>query len=184
MNYYRLHDKNSAYPDRWYLGSPLTTAGEELDARMFAVGQPVVNPGVLRLPITRQGAAQEFTMADFDMPVLAMSFVDHLWRVARGDFQAWPVVIDGESTAYSIINVVRVVDALDESRSAVARWPADAPLADLAGTYLTVSDIHIDPSRVRGEQMFRLDGWLSALIVSERVGAVLADASGAVLERV
>src|SRR4051812_21186288 len=24
MNYYRLHDKNSAYPDRWYLASPLT----------------------------------------------------------------------------------------------------------------------------------------------------------------
>lgn len=183
MNYYRLHDKNSAYPDRWYLGSPLTSDGEELDARIFTVGRSVPDPGALRLPIIRPGAAQEFTMADFDMPVLATSFFEHLRLVAPDDFQALPVAIEGQSGDYSIINVLRVVDALDESRSTVVRWRADAPL-DLAGTYLTVTDIHIDPSRVAAQQMFRLDGWISALIVSERVGAVLADATGAVLERV
>jgi hypothetical protein len=35
MNYYRLHDKNSAYTDGWYLGSPVTTQGQVLDAQKF-----------------------------------------------------------------------------------------------------------------------------------------------------
>ena len=184
MNYYRLHDKNSEYPDRWYLGSPVTAGGDEVDAQTFLAGQPVGNLGPLRLPITRSGAHQEFTMADFDMPVLATSFVEELQRVAPGDFQAIPVTIEGEERGYSIINVLRLIRCLDESRSTVVRWPVNVAVPDLAGTYLTVSDIHIDPAKVGAAQIFRIDGWVAALIVSETVGAVLADATGVVLERV
>jgi hypothetical protein len=184
MNYYRLHDKNSAYLDRWYLGSPVTTNGEELDAQMCLAGQVAGNLGPLRLPITRPGSHQEFTMADFDMPVLATSFVEELQRVAPGDFQAIPVAIDEEEGEYSIINVLRRIRCLDESRSTVVRWPFNPSVPDLAGTYLTVSDIHIDSAKVGSAQMFRIDGWVAALIVSEPVGAVLADATGVVLERV
>lgn len=184
MNYYRLHDKNSAYPDRWYLGSPVTADGHELDAQMFLAGEPVGNLGPLRLPITRPGAHQEFTMAAFEMPVLATSFIDEVQRVAPGDFQTIPVTIDGERRDYSIINVVRRIKCLDESRSTIVRWPVDAAVPDLAGTYLTLSDIQIDPAKVGSAQMFRIEGWVAALIVSEPVGAVLADATGVVLERV
>ncbi|HEY2854065.1 MAG TPA: hypothetical protein VGJ18_14515 [Gemmatimonadaceae bacterium] len=123
-------------------------------------------------------------MADFDMPVLAMSFVDEVQGVAPGDFQAIPVTIDGETREYGIINVLRVIRCLDESRSTIVRWPFTPAAPDLAGTYLTVSDIHIDPAKVGSAQIFRIEGWIAALIVSEPVGAVLADASGVVLERV
>lgn len=123
-------------------------------------------------------------MADFEMPVLATSFVDELQRVAPGDFQAIPITIEGEERQYSIINVLRLIRCLDESRSTVVRWPANAMVPDLEGTYLTVSDIHIDPAKVGSAQIFRIDGWVAALIVSEAVGAVLADATGVVLERV
>jgi hypothetical protein len=184
MNYYRLHDKNSSYPDRWYLGSPITDQGDELDARVFLAGQPVPDVGPLSLPITRSGAAQEFTMGDFDMPVLATSFVDELRHVAPDDSQSIPVTVKGEEREFSIINVLHVIRCLDESRSTVVRWPDNATVRDLAGTYLTVSDIHIDPAKVGTANMFRIAGWLAALIVSEPVGAVLADATGVVLERV
>ena len=123
-------------------------------------------------------------MADFDMPVLAASFVEELKRVAPGDFQAIPVTVSGADEHYSIVNILRVVECLDESRSSIARWPVNSPIPELAGTYLTVSDIHIDSACVKGEQIFRVKGWLPAIIVSEGVGSVLADATGAVLERV
>lgn len=184
MNYYHLHDKNSAYPDRWFLGSPITEAGEELDARIFLDARVLHDIGRLRLPITQEGAHQDFTMAEWEMPVLENSFAEELLSVAPNDVQLIPIAIEGEQHPFSVLNVLHRIRCLDESRSTITWWPANAAIADLAGTYLTVSDIHIDPTRVGASQMFRIDGWVSALIVSEPVGAILADATGAVLERV
>ena len=72
-------------------------------------------------------------MADFDMPVLATSFVEELQRVAPGDFQAIPVTIEGQEREYSIINVLRLIRCLDESRSTVVRWPVNAAVPDWPG---------------------------------------------------
>ena len=123
-------------------------------------------------------------MAEWEMPVLENSFVDELLSVAPDDVQVIPIAIEGDPRLFSVLNVLRRIRCLDESRSTITRWPATAAIADLAGKYLTVGDIHIDPTRVGTSQMFRIEGWVSALIVSETVGAILADATGAVLERV
>ena len=184
MKYYRLHDKNSAYPDRWYLGSPTDEKGAELDARMFLMGRRLEMQGALSLPIVRAGAPQEFTMGDFDVPILASPFIEELRRLTPDDVQVIPVNVEDGEHQYYLLNVLRVIDCLDESRSTVVRWPADAFPKDLAGSYLTVSDIHVDETKVAGAHMFRIEGWQAALIVSEEVGALLADASGVVLERV
>jgi hypothetical protein len=54
----------------------------------------------------------------------------------------------------------------------------------MEGKYLTVSNIHLDARKLNGENIFRVGGWQSTIVVSESVGAVFADATGAVLERV
>ncbi|MFL5613005.1 MAG: hypothetical protein ACJ796_05025 [Gemmatimonadaceae bacterium] len=184
MNYYRLHDKNQGNPDRWYLGSPVTEDGQKFDAQLFLGARPMKDLGLLRLPMARTGAAQDFTMGPFNMPVLATHFVSELQRAAPRDFQAFPVIIEGERKEYSIINVLHRVRCVDESRTTVVRWPFDPTVPHLDGVYLTLSDIHIDPAKVGLAQMFRIDGWPAALIVSEAVGAVLAEATGVALEPV
>ena len=121
MNYYRLHDKNSVYPDRWFLGSPVTEDGEELDARVFLEGRALDALGRLRLPITQEGSHQEFTMADWEMPVLENSFVDELLSVAPDDVQVIPIAIEGDPRLFSVLNVLRRIRCLDESRSTITR---------------------------------------------------------------
>ena len=118
------------------------------------------------------------------MPVLASDFVHELELVAPGDFEALPVIIEGAEKCHSIINVLHKIRCLDESRSTIVRWPFRPWAPDMDGAYLTVSDLHIDREPVGTAQMFRIERWPLPLIVSERVAAVLADATGMGLEAV
>jgi hypothetical protein len=184
MKYYRIHDKNSDRPARWFLASPIAANGGEIDARIFTAGRAVKDPGPLILPVRRQGPPQEFTLADFELPVLADTFAQELEQIAKSDIQRFSVSIKGSSEKYSIINIVSVVPCLDEGRSDVTFWPPDSGAPDMEGKYLTVSNIHVDPSKIENQRIFRLQGWHSAIIVAEPVGALLGDATGVVLERV
>jgi hypothetical protein len=184
MRYYRLHDINSEYPDRWYLGSPASVDGAEVDPRTFTRGLRVECLGPLQIKVTREGTPQDFTLAEFGVPVLAQRFVDELLSIASDEIQVFPVSVADYCKEFSIVNVMKVIHCLDESRSDIAYWPANSGLPEMEGKYLTVSNIHLDARKLNGENIFRVGGWQSTIVVSESVGAVFADATGAVLERV
>ena len=184
-NYYRLHDKNPVdVPSRWYLKGPIGVDGKEIDARRFNSGRRLDIVGPVRILIRQAGPLMDFTLADFDMPVVRRSVADTLQVVAGQDIQRFPATVDGMPGGYDIINILPSIPCLDETRSEVTRWPYDPKMPDRAGKYLTVSNIRIRPELVDGHRIFRIAGWRPAIIVSADVKEAIKGATGTVLEPV
>lgn len=174
--YYQLTD-NKMIPGRWYLGPPFSEDGSEIDPRLFTIGRQD-NPRPSRIGIRRPGRPLEFTEADFGMPVIATSFADRLRPLVGPAVQFIEILIDGNG-GYAIMNVLPIVNCIDDDQSQVARWTREDHRADLAGQYRVVLNLTIDPARAGSNKIFRTEGWVIALIVSEEVKDVLDTAMGA-----
>lgn len=182
--FFRLHDKDQALAGRWFLKGPIGPDGQAVDPRLFTVGNHVDLTGPFRIPIRRPGAQADFTLADFEMPVLLAKYAASLECVAARDIQRFPTSIVGVDDEYDIINIVSVVDCLDEQASEITYWTKEAGSPDMVGKYLAVTRIKVDPRRTNGHHVFRLARWKTAIIVSEAARRSLADAEGALFEEV
>ena len=168
MRYYRLTDAVAAR-GRWFLGSPLSPAGEELDPRLFTNAEPADVTGPLRL----RGRPLDFTLADFDMPVASERLATHVAQLAGGAVQCIPVTVEGAAGPHAILNVTRAVHCLDETASDIVWWTAEDDRPDRIGQYRMVSDPVLDAARLQGEPLFRVDGWRIMLLVHEDVRRAL-----------
>jgi hypothetical protein len=182
-NYYELFD-NMSLSGRWHLKGPVTLSGEEIDPRIFTAGKPVDLEGPLRIPLRRPGEPMDFTLADFGMPVLRTRFVEALAEVAPNEIQRFPAFVDGQFDSFEIVNVVQHVDCLDHQRTGVTYWTEEDGLPDLVGRLQTVVGLKVDLQRAEGHDIFRIEGWEIALVVSARIKEVLQHARGAVFEPV
>lgn len=181
--YYRLTD-DLARPNRWYLQSPMDGQGNALDPRLFMAGKPRDVAGPLRIARRRAGDPMSFTLADFDMPVVSAALGAEIERLAPNEVQRIPLRVDGNDDDFEILNVVRLVDALDHHRSKVTYWGPDDGRPDRIGMPKMVIDLAVDPERVGSAAIFRLENWRIALIVSDAVADVLASHSGVQLHPV
>jgi len=75
----------------------------------------------------------------------------------------------GARTGYEILTALRVIDAVDETRSGFKKWTAADGRPDKLGQYRWVLPLHVDPHRLPADaHFFRLQGWL-VLVVSHTV---------------
>ena len=82
------------------------------------------------------------------------------------DIQFFPVTIESHPDEYSILNVARLIECVDEVRSdRVVKWTPEDGLPELVGEYRAVEGLRIDPTNVGDARMFRPWGW-KVLIVS------------------
>jgi hypothetical protein len=172
VRYYRLTDA-VATRGRWFLASPLSPAGEELDPRLFTNAEPADVAGPLRLPLRRRGRPLDFTLADFDMPVASERLATHVAQLAGGAVQCIPVTVEGATAPHAILNVTRAVHCLDETASDILWWTAEDDRPDRIGQYRMVDDPVLDAARLQGEPVFRVDGWRIMLLVHEDVRRAL-----------
>lgn len=180
-SYYRLVDEKHI-PNRWYLKGPLTTLGETIDPRAFTEARAVECAVPLTVPVRRRGIPLDFTLADFDMPVLRSSFAMRLRELEPEAIQLIPSTVAGEAGAFDILNVLSVVDALDEERSAITYWREEDGRPERVGQYRMVLNMTLDPSRIGAHHVFRIKGWEVALVVSATARERLIGATGAVFE--
>jgi hypothetical protein len=175
--YYRVvHDPR--IDDAWFPGFPVTEDGTLVDGRLFTKGLRYTDPGRLSLPLEKEGRQLDFTLAAFDLPVLASrcaAVVDD--HVPPGSIQRVPVTVAGAQQEYEIVNVTKLVECLDEQRSTVSHVPSDLR-SPTSGKYRWVIDLTLDPSQIGSECIFRVQNWPIALIVCEPLRDVLADATG------
>ena len=158
MRYFQLDDDKHV-PGRWYLGSPLTPDGQELDPRTFTYSRPVDVTGLLRLPLRQPGRPLDFTMADFAMPVARRPLAEQLEQLAPGAVQRVSVAVEGTAPGdYEIVTVLREVACVDESETEVVRWTAEMGRPDMVGKYLYLTNIVIDPTKTDDAALFRLAG--------------------------
>ena len=172
--------------DRWFLRAPLDANSKEVDPRTFTSGVRSTSSGVLTIPVRQWGTPMDFTLADFSMPVVRKYVGDVLEQVAPGDLQRIPARVVSRPEDYEVLNVISVVNCLDEARSEVSRWTQEDGRPEKVGQYRMVTNLHVDPRRVGKAQVFRIDGWKVALIISEFVRDALIGRkiTGAVFEEV
>lgn len=181
--HYRL-TQNLSVTNRWYLQAPVTEAGITLDPRIFVAGEWVAIDEPLRIGVRQVGVPLDFTLADFEVPVVRKALGVALQAIVHDHIQRIPIKVDGEEGDFEILNVLKIADSLDHARSTITYWAEADRRPDKIGQPRMIIDLTVDPSRAAGSEIFRLLGWRIALIVSDRVAEVLKGWSGVQLEPV
>jgi hypothetical protein len=183
MRYYRLlDDMRSA--DRWFLKGPIAGDGLRIDPAEFLDATTLAYVEPLLIPVRRPGKSMDFTLGDFDMPVLRKAFADAVERVASNEVQMFAARVEGDAGEFAVMNARAARNCLDQERSHVEVWAPQDGEAALVGKYKTVSKLVVKPDEIGGLHVCRVTGWESALIVSEDILAVMSTASGATFEPV
>jgi hypothetical protein len=158
--------ENVEVPGRWHLGTIRTTDGK---IPRFIAGIPFTGNHELDAEVSHPGRVLDFCLTSFAVPVATNALAREIQAIAGGDVQCVPVNIAGQSGMY-VLNAVRLVPCLDETRSEFIKWTERDHRADLAGQYRQVTKLAIDASAVpQGSHFFRIQGWSVALIVSKQI---------------
>jgi hypothetical protein len=163
--YFQLRD-DVTIRGRCHLSDVVLPTGSEplLDA-----GKLVSESGPLNGTVSHPGRVLDFSLTSFNAPVATSSIADAVRGIAGSDVQCLPVDITGQP-GMTVLNALRVVRCVDETRSEFIKWTREDHRADLAGQYRQVTKLVLAPDGVPFDaHFFRVEGWLVALIVSEAV---------------
>jgi hypothetical protein len=171
---------------RWYLGYPVSDAGDEIDPRLFTRGEFVSLHSRLKITVRRAGEKIDFNLCDFDMIVVTRLVTDILKTICEGDVQIIPVDVCDEIDSFDILNICRRVQCFDRSRSIFTEWQVEDGRDDKVGRLRMVVDFKIDAAKVGNMQIFRVDEWPIAIIISGEVKNLLCSSGvrGIVFEQV
>ena len=174
MRYFRLSD-DVHVPGRWYLDDPVDPRGREVDRWQFESGAPVDIEGRLRIPIDRLGKPLDFSVTPVGgAPIVHARVASLFAKLASTDVQLLPVDVEGQPDEFFILNVTRVVKCIDDEASAeVQYWKHEDGRPEKTGNYRAVHGMRIDASKVGDANVFRPQGWLVVLLVSEEIRKAL-----------
>jgi hypothetical protein len=168
MNFYRLTD-DVHHQGRWYLGdvsnfnswSLLNKAPQGID--------------LLDMDVFRDGEELDFTLSEcYGLPVVSDKIKEALDGVSGIQFIS--LEINGKSciSRYHLLVVSTVLKCVDECRSMFNKFEINDPVRpDKAGHYRGFMKLIIDAEKAKGHQLFRLEGFEIALIISEEIKARL-----------
>ncbi|KQV52726.1 hypothetical protein ASC95_07855 [Pelomonas sp. Root1217] len=146
------------------MASPTTGHGEEVDPRLFTQGKRVDIAGDLYLSKRREGKPLDFTLADFDMPVVSDRLAALLLQHAKDEIQLVPVSVHGEPSTYQILNVCAAVPCIAEPETVVTRWGPDDGRPDKIGQLRMVMSPVMSADQHGGQAIFRAEGWQIMLL--------------------
>lgn len=182
--FFRIHGPPEG-SEPWALGPATDSLGQDFDLQGIAYGRPVLLPTELRLRVRQWGRMLDWSWADFGIPVVRPHVRDILGSMAARDCDFCGATVEGTPDRFAVVNVTSRVSCLDESRSEIIQWRPESPaILTRKRPFLGVGRIVLDRERIGGEQLFRLDLWTSALIVTERLRDALADVDGVFFEPV
>lgn len=150
---------------------PLTPSASFVNGIRWDGAQPVH----LAIAEDGQGPEVDFSFGFGGMPVVRRALASGIMRAAPDEIQLVDVVIGESDTDFVILNALKLVDCIDESRSITT------PLSDAqraygrTGKYSMVARVHLLSDSVGDAQFFRLTEWPMALMASEQVVNVLQE---------
>jgi hypothetical protein len=173
-------------PHRWHLAMPRDSHGQKVDDGQFMIGAPVHLKERLSIPIESAGKPLDFTEAGISIPVVHVRVASIFAELAPDDVQLLPVDVEGQPDQYLILVATRLIRCIDEQASRIRLWTHEDGLPDMVGQYASVRDMRIDKAMVGGARVFRPEGWMGSLIVSEEIKDALdrIDATGTRFEEV
>jgi hypothetical protein len=161
--------------DRWFLGSASDSEGNEIDPDSFSDGKRLAIAVPLTISLDQPGAALDFTFAAFDMPVVNSRALKVLYDEAPKAFQCFPARVGDETGEYFVINFIEKRRCVDEAKSLFLKWTERDARPDKIGEYRMFTRLRIRADMVDRSNAFRIEGWIVALIVSERIRRRMLD---------
>ena len=127
------------------------------------------------LPLDTPGCALDFSLTEFAIPVVSARFVSLCQELGvQDDVQFIPARVACHMEPYFILNALRVIRCIDETRSEeVTFWEPRHGEPGRVGHYRSVAGMKIDVSKVEDAHIFRPWGWTNSLLVSEHVKVAL-----------
>ncbi|MCE9671825.1 hypothetical protein LY474_28865 [Myxococcus stipitatus] len=174
---------------RWLLETPTQASGEAFDEPwMFADGRVLPDLGALKARVAHPGRQRAFSFSVIEaIPIVSEAVANVFRSLAPGDVQLFPVSVEGEVEPYFVVNVTKVVDAIDEARCrAVQHYDEDDPFPGYEGEYRWIYGLRIDSAKTEGAQVFRLRKFKISLVVSQELKDALEQVGnlGVAFERV
>jgi hypothetical protein len=166
--YYELVD-DRYHPGRWHLRSPVDEYGQKSNPWQFFEGRVLEAQRLIRFPVRPDGVELDFSWAAFSIPVVSLRFVQLFERLGlQREAQFLPVEVEGHSGPWFILNTLRTLRCIDDTRCEEVRYfePTDGQ-PEKVGEYKFIAGLRIDPAQAAGAHLFRPWGWSGALLVSE-----------------
>ncbi|MDY7231000.1 imm11 family protein [Hyalangium rubrum] len=156
-------------PHRWHLAMPRDRHGLKVDDGQFMRGTPVDIKDRLSVPIEIEGKPLDFTEAGISIPVVHVRVASMFAELAPDNVQLLPVEVEGHPDQYLILVATRLIRCIDEKASRVRLWTHENGIPEMVGQYASVRDMRIEKAKVGSAQVFRCEGWMGPLIVSEEI---------------
>ncbi|HZI16887.1 MAG TPA: DUF1629 domain-containing protein [Myxococcus sp.] len=171
--FFRLFD-DVYVPRRWHLTGPFDAQGQEPDdVWQFTGGHPVKELGPLWMRYDVRGRPLDYSHGGLNIPIVHARVAEVFTALSPQDVQLLPVQVEKREEPYFILVVTQLIHCIDESASRIDRWtPADG-IPEKVGQYASVSNLHLDRSRVGDAHVFRPKDWRVLLIISEEIKEAL-----------
>jgi hypothetical protein len=156
-------------PHRWHLAMPRDRHGQKVDDEQFTSGTPVHITERLKIPVESAGKPLDYTEAGISIPVVHVRVASVFAQLAPDDVQLLPVDVEGQPDEYLILVATRLIRCIDEKASRIQLWTHENGIPEMVGQYFSVRDLRIDKAKVGSAQVFRLEGWAVALIISGKI---------------
>lgn len=166
MFYKLVYD--TTHPTAWWLDE-IRWRGKEIATDDVTNGAHYDPPGPLTVAVRRPGEPMAFSFALGMVPVVSTPAADVISTFARDAIERYPVEIDGIRGRYEMINVVRVIDAIDRGRSVYKLWKPEDNRPDRLGAFRAVDHLVIKDDIRQDACIFRPAGWQVVLIVSAKL---------------
>ncbi|MFY2558185.1 hypothetical protein ACN469_11175 [Corallococcus terminator] len=168
--YFDLSD-DMTIQGRWLLGTPTDAEGRpHREPWVFTDGTPLVNPGLLKLPMHLPGTALDFSLAARSTPVVHAKVASVFAELAPDDVQLFPIEVAGQSEQFCILVATQLIRCIDDKATEeILMWTPENGHPEKVGEYRDVWGMRIDASQVGDAKVFRPWGWPIALIVREEI---------------
>jgi hypothetical protein len=166
--YFQMADDVES-PGRWFLGSPVDRHRNEVDPELLRVARPVKVATPLTISVRRRGYPLDWTFADFDMPVVKGPVEEVLREIVANEVEMHRALVEGYEGEFVVANVLTKRRCVDEANSEYLKWTPADDRPDKLGQYRQFTRLRIDPTAAGDADIFRVDGWLIAIIVSEKI---------------
>lgn len=166
--FYKMVD-DCEHPTKWWLDE-VQCLLQEIDSRVLNWGQHFEPPGPLIVTVKKHGEPQDVSFTLDDTLVVTTEVADVIDRMAPGAVERFPVEIFGvQERGYEALNVVRVIDAVDRERSKYGLWKPEDDRPDKLGDFRGIYRLVIRDDIKQEAGIFRLKGWIVALVVSAQL---------------
>lgn len=132
----------------------------------------------------REGKQLDFTLGDFDVPVVSEAFAKSLGEVAGGDVSFSPAKIEGANGQFFVLRVTHIIDAIDEARSELETLSPDELRQRRGSRYRSIQRLVVNQEALQGHCVARLEGWKIPILVDAEAARAVKPFSGVLLRPV